>query len=310
MGSLTFLAGPLPLLALAFAGAAGFLGWKACRSAMRARRAKVQALSVGTRPFRKERTGFVLALMERETLLLRQGQERLWCPPALRSAKHFDAHAARAGIVGSVSKAAFAEVRFRLCLLGSAMGLGLGGVLSGELAILLGLAGAFGGWRLPGQVLRRQEREREASLVEHLPEMLDVMALGMRSGLSFDAALKLYCAHFGTQLSHELRVAQDLWMAGLQRRSDALRELASTYDSGVFMRVVDAWIRSLRFGTSLVEGLEAESVQVRNACKAQREERIAKAPVKMMVPTGVLILPAMLVLVLGPVLLELMDGGF
>ena len=276
MGSLTFLAGPLPLLALAFAGAAGFLGWKACRSAMRARRAKVQALSVGTRPFRKERTGFVLALMERETLLLRQGQERLWCPPALRSAKHFDAHAARAGIVGSVSKAAFAEVRFRLCLLGSAMGLGLGGVLSGELAILLGLAGAFGGWRLPGQVLRRQEREREASLVEHLPEMLDVMALGMRSGLSFDA----------------------------------LRELASTYDSGVFMRVVDAWIRSLRFGTSLVEGLEAESVQVRNACKAQREERIAKAPVKMMVPTGVLILPAMLILVLGPVLLELVNGGF
>ena len=35
----------------------------------------------------------------------------------------------------------------------------------------------------------------------------------------------------------------------------------------------------------------------------------AKAPVKMMVPTGVLILPAMLMLVLGPVLLEL-AGGF
>ena len=60
----------------------------------------------------------------------------------------------------------------------------------------------------------------------------------------------------------------------------------------------------------MVEGLEAESIQVRNACKAQREERIAKAPVKMMVPTGVLILPAMLILVLGPVLLELMNGGF
>ena len=39
------------------------------------------------------------------------------------------------------------------------------------------------------------------------------------------------------------------------------------------------------------------------------EERVAKAPVKMMVPTGVLILPAMLMLVLGPVLLEL-AGGF
>ena len=43
--------------------------------------------------------------------------------------------------------------------------------------------------------------------------------------------------------------------------------------------------------------------------KARRQEAVAKAPVKMMVPTGVLILPAMLMLVLGPVLLEL-AGGF
>ena len=42
--------------------------------------------------------------------------------------------------------------------------------------------------------------------------------------------------------------------------------------------------------------------------QAQVEERVAKAPVKMMIPTGTLILPAMLLLVLGPVLLELMEG--
>lgn len=35
---------------------------------------------------------------------------------------------------------------------------------------------------------------------------------------------------------------------------------------------------------------------------------MAKAPVKMMMPTGALILPAMLLLVLGPVLLELANG--
>lgn len=304
------LADPLALLALTFGGATGFLSGRAWVAALRSRRAKVQALSVGTELHGKDRADFVLALMERGTLLFRSGQERPWCPSALRSAKRFKTQAVRAGVAGAVSEAAFAETRFRLCLLGGVLGLGLGGLLSGALALLLGFIGAFGGWKLPGRVLRHREQEREASLEEHLPEMLDVMALGVRSGLSFDAALKLYCTHFGTQLSHELKVAQDLWMAGLQQRSDALQELASTYDSGVFMRVVDAWVRSLRFGTSLVEGLEAESVQVRNACKAQREERIAKAPVKMMVPTGVLILPAMLILVLGPVLLELMNGGF
>ena len=42
--------------------------------------------------------------------------------------------------------------------------------------------------------------------------------------------------------------------------------------------------------------------------KTRLQEAIAKAPVKMMLPTGTLILPAMLLLVLGPVLLELMEG--
>ncbi len=310
MGFALFMTSPLPLPALIFAGAAGFLGWRAYGVGMRTRRAKIRALSVGPQSSRRERPGFVLGLMERETILLKQGQEKPWCPPKLRSAKRFEAHAARAGLAGSVSEAAFAEVRFRLGLLGCAVGFGAGSLFSGELALLSGLVGAFVGWRLPGWTLKRQEQEREASLEEHLPEMLDVMALGMRSGLSFDAALKLYCTHFRTQLAHESKVAQDLWMAGLQRRSDALQGLAATYDSDVFVRVVDGWVRSLRFGASLVEGLEAESRQVRSACKAQREERIAKAPVKMMVPTGVLILPAMLILVLGPVLLELMNGGF
>ena len=72
--------------------------------------------------------------------------------------------------------------------------------------------------------------------------------------------------------------------------------------------VITAIIRSLRFGTSLGEVLEQSAEQARAARKAQVEERVAKAPVKMMIPTGTLILPAMLLLVLGPVLLELMEG--
>ena len=67
-------------------------------------------------------------------------------------------------------------------------------------------------------------------------------------------------------------------------------------------------IRSLHFGTSLAESLESAAQEARGDYKAKREEQVAKAPVKMMLPTGTLILPAMLLLVLGPVLLELMEG--
>ena len=84
--------------------------------------------------------------------------------------------------------------------------------------------------------------------------------------------------------------------------------MAQGYDNPLFSRTVSAIIRSLRFGTSLGEVLEQAAEQARAARKAQVEERVAKAPVKMMIPTGTLIVPAMLVVVVGRVLLELMEG--
>ncbi|MEG1561572.1 MAG: type II secretion system protein, partial [Raoultibacter sp.] len=63
-----------------------------------------------------------------------------------------------------------------------------------------------------------------------------------------------------------------------------------------------------RFGSSLAQSLEVTSVEARAVHKARREEAVAKAPIKMMIPTGTLILPAMLLLVLGPVLLDMMQG--
>ena len=82
-----------------------------------------------------------------------------------------------------------------------------------------------------------------------------------------------------------------------------------TYDSSLLGRVVENIVRSLRFGSTLADNLEDAAREARAAYRARKQEQVAKAPVKMMIPTGVLILPAMLMLVLGPVLLEL-AGGF
>ena len=84
--------------------------------------------------------------------------------------------------------------------------------------------------------------------------------------------------------------------------------MAATYDSKLLARLVESVVRSLRFGSSLADGLDALAAEAREVRKTRLQEAIAKAPVKMMLPTGTLILPAMLLLVLGPVLLELMEG--
>ena len=132
--------------------------------------------------------------------------------------------------------------------------------------------------------------------------------VGLRSGLSFDRGFALYGSHFDSDLARACVGAQHAWSLGLTNREDALRDLAASYDSPLFARVVESMVRSLRFGSSLAEGLESAAAEARAVHRAQVEERVAKAPVKMMVPTGTLILPAMLLLVLGPVLLELMEG--
>lgn len=64
----------------------------------------------------------------------------------------------------------------------------------------------------------------------------------------------------------------------------------------------------MHYGSSLIETLEDACVETRKNLKSKLEEQVAKAPVKMMIPTGTLILPAMLILVLGPILLELING--
>lgn len=214
-----------------------------------------------------------------------------------------------AGLEGQLSTAACWESRMRLSLTGAILGAVLGIVASFELCCLLAFAGFAGGWQIVPRALKRRSFLRAERMERHLSEMLDVVALGMRSGMSFDRSLLLYSEHFQTLLADSFARAHRQWSCGLVPRSEALRLVAASYDSPLLHRVVENVIRSLRFGATLADNLEDAAREARTAFRAHKQEQVAKAPVKMMVPTGALILPAMLILVLGPVLLEL-AGGF
>ncbi len=225
-----------------------------------------------------------------------------------RAAGWLSVHARRAGIGEAVSVEGFREARLRMALGGAACGAFAGMLLSFELAIVLSLVGGSVGFcAMRGSVLSI-ERWRAAELERSLSEMLEVVALGLRSGLTFDRSLCLYGSHFDSSLAHACAKAQHRWALGLTTREEALRDFAESYGSPVLTRIVESTVRSLRFGSSLSASFEAAACEARAVHRAHIEEKVAKAPVKMMVPTGTLILPAMLLLVLGPVLLELMTG--
>ena len=234
---------------------------------------------------------------------------RFLSPSSLRERPLPDRRLAAAGLGGALSPAGYGEARVRLMLGGAVLGGAVGLTATTELAALLAVIGAVAGWRaLPWAVKRRSCRRAEAMECD-LSEMLDVVALGMRSGMSFDRSLDLYTGYFRTQLADAFRSAQRQWACGLASRPEALREVADSYASPLLARVIENIVRSLRFGATMADNLEDAAREARSGYKARRQEAVAKAPVKMMVPTGVLILPAMLMLVLGPVLLEL-AGGF
>lgn len=218
-------------------------------------------------------------------------------------------HAKAAGIEDDVTVAGFREARLRVSGIGAAAGALVGAVFSTELCVLLGIGGGLVGFASLRRSVRAVERARANALERHLSEMLEVVSLGLRSGLSFDRSFELYGSHFDSALATASARAQRRWNLGLMTREEALRDLAASYDSALFGRVIENAIRSLRFGSSLSESFESAAAEARAVYRACVEEKVAKAPVKMMVPTGTLILPAMLLLVLGPVLLELM-GGF
>lgn len=305
-------AGTLVVAAMCLAAGCGFSAWRACEAWRRARRHKasiVDGSEEGRAAGGRSVADVTIGCMERLSVPVPSGTRRRAVPEFLAGGKGLHEAIRIAGLEGRVTPQGYAEAKVRLAAFAGIAGLACGLVFSPQLAVVLALAGAGAGLWLPRHALATRAKERAHEAERHLPEMLDVVALGMRSGLPFDSSLRIYASHFDTLLSRELESARVQWSCGLARRDEALRKLASTYDSPVLGRVVDTVVKSVRYGSSMVSSLESDAAEARSAYQARREERIAKAPVKMMVPTGVLILPAMLIMVLGPVLLELVQGG-
>ncbi len=151
--------------------------------------------------------------------------------------------------------------------------------------------------------VRRRERARlREKVLEQMPSLLDIVTLGLSAGLSFDASLELYCSRYRTELGGELRKAMFSWHVGSMSRSDALEHLASELDVAALRRFSSAVSEALAFGSPLAHALERQAQVIRDEQRSEMEERIEKVPVKMLIPLGSLILPAMLLAILGPLL--------
>ncbi len=168
--------------------------------------------------------------------------------------------------------------------------------------ILLALVFGAGGILFPGFFLSKAAARRAERINMELPHFVDQLALVIEAGMSFDAALA-YLADVGEgPLSEEMRRVLTELRVGESRRV-AIRNFAVRVGSDDAMAFANAVLASDQLGSPLSGILRAQASDLRHRRQMYAEERAQKAPVKMLLPMAIFILPVMFVLILAPAFL-------
>jgi len=162
--------------------------------------------------------------------------------------------------------------------------------------------------RIASYVRKRQKSKEHEEIIRELPHMIDVITLSVAAGLSFDQSLSSYVGINKSVLAQNFELALQYWQTGLKLRNEALDDLISDLESREVARFVSAVQQSLVLGTALVYVLDAQGSEARDAHKQYLETKITKMPVKMLLPMASCIIPSLLLLLLGPVMIDVMQG--
>ena len=171
------------------------------------------------------------------------------------------------------------------------------------------LAAALLARKAPSWMARRRAQALRDACEQHLDMLCDIVAMGAEAGLSFDSAVELYCSRFSNPLAEKLEGARQQWTHGVVSRSQALQDLAASVSSPGLKRFADTAVPAVEQGAPLAGMLRRLAAELRQGRRTSMERKVARAPVKMLVPTGVCIVPAMLLLVMGPMLLQFMGSA-
>jgi tight adherence protein C len=133
------------------------------------------------------------------------------------------------------------------------------------------------------------------------------MVVCVEAGLGLDAAILKVSEELTTShpdIAQEFRVVTQLVNAGVPR-IEALREIAERTGVQEVNSFVTTLIQSERLGTPIGRTLRLHSEQMRTKRRQRAEEAAAKAPIKMLVPMVLFILPALFIVVVGPAVIIL-----
>ena len=184
----------------------------------------------------------------------------------------------------------------------------LSGNITGRSIIFVFFPAAMG-YYLPGLLLKHKVTLRHRQIFKELPDTLDLLLICMEAGLSFDMALYRVSGELSSVapvLSKEFG-RYFLEIKGGLPRMQVLKNLADRNGEKNLTSVVNVLVQSVHFGTNIADAIRIYSDSLRTERRQLAEERGAKISTKLAFPTILLILPALMLVILGPAVINLFE---
>jgi tight adherence protein C len=162
----------------------------------------------------------------------------------------------------------------------------------------LGIVGIIG----PSFWLDSRKRNRQTVFRRALPDALDVLVICLEGGLSLPASVRRVADELRTahpELALELNIVQRETQLG-RTSGEALRGMGDRVELEELRSLASLIIQADQFGASLAKSLRVHAETLRDKRMQRAEELAQKAATKLLIPTILLIFPAIFVVILGP----------
>lgn len=174
---------------------------------------------------------------------------------------------------------------------------------------VFGMIGAAVGFYLPRYVLHKKIVGRQQRITWGLADAMDLMVVAVEAGLGLNAALNRVGEELKT-LHPDMHVEIELVNLEIRvgrSREEALRNLAERTGVEDIRSFVALLIQADRYGSSIAKAVRIFADSLRTKRRQRAEQISQKAALKLLAPLTLFLFPVIILVVLGPALLNLYD---
>jgi tight adherence protein C len=199
----------------------------------------------------------------------------------------------------------FLGVKAFVAILTAIVASSLVNLLTSEVLFTVGglLGGLILGFLAPDFYLNSRASGRGNAILNQLPDALDLLTISVEAGLGFDAAIVKVTEKMKGPLTEEFKRAAAEQRVG-KARQEALRGISERVDVKELQSFISAIIQADQLGVSMSKVLRIQSEQMRTDRRQRAEEKAARAPILIMLPTVGCIFPSLFIVILAPAALS------